>query len=227
MELRAYWKLLRRRWLLALIPAVVVLAIGALTYQPPPTQYNAGARFLISQPPAPDAATSDEEGYHTWLESEYIANGIAAWIRGNRFGVAVSEELARRGLVVSPGEISGPLATDISRSVVTLSLSHGDPEVLAAMVDAAATVIREQNGEAIPQLGGEPAVVQQLDQPVVNRVPPGLRSQLDLALRIGLAIAAGLALAFFVDYIDPTLHAREDVEALGLPVMGEIPRRER
>ena len=222
MELRAYWKLLRRRWLLALIPALVVLAIGALTYQRPPVMYNAGVRFLISQPPAPDAATSDEDGYHTWLESEYLANGLSNWVQGNRFGVAVSEELARQG-IRWPGEISGRLATDTARSMMTLSLSHSDPELLPAIIAAAVTVIQEQNAMAIPQLGGEAAVVRQLDDPVVNRVPPGLRSQLDLVLRVGLAIAAGLALALFVDYIDPTLHAREDVEALGLPVMGEIP----
>jgi capsular polysaccharide biosynthesis protein len=35
----------------------------------------------------------------------------------------------------------------------------------------------------------------------------------------------GSALAFFAAYVDPTLRAREDVEALGLTVLGEIPRR--
>jgi capsular polysaccharide biosynthesis protein len=227
MELRAYWRVLRRRWLPALIPAVIVLALGAVTYRRPPSLYNAGVRFLISQPPAPDTATSDEEGYHTWLESEYLVNSISDWVRGNRFGVAVSEELASRGIAVTSGEISGNLVADSSRSTLTLSLSHGDPEQVVAMLDAAAAVLREQNGEAIPQLGGEPAVVQQLDEPIVNPTPPGLRSQLDLALRVGLAIAAGLALAFFVDYVDPMLHIREDVEKLGLPVIGEIPPPER
>jgi capsular polysaccharide biosynthesis protein len=223
MELRAYGRLLRRRWLLALIPAIVVLALGLLTYQAPPAFYNAGVRFLVSQPPAEEAATSDEQGYYTWLESEYIVNGIADWVRGNQFGVAVSEELARRGVTAAPGEVSGNLFVDNARSMLTLSLSHGDPDVLAAMMDAAIAVMQAQNGEAIPQLGGQAAVVEQLDEPVVNQVPPGLRSRLDLVLRLGLAIAAGLALAFFVDYVDPTLRAREDVEALGLSVLGEIP----
>lgn len=227
MELRAYWKLLRRRWLLALIPALVVLAIGALTYRRPPVLYNAGVRFLISQPPARDTATSDEEGYHTWLESEYITKALSSWVQGNRFGLAVSEELARQGVSVLPGEISGNLAVDNERSVMTLSVRHGNPDLLPAIIAAAVTVMQEQNATAIPQLGGEAAVVRQLDDPVVNRVPPGLRSQLDLVLRVGLAVAAGLALAFFVDYIDPTLRAREDVEALGLPIMGEIPSQKR
>jgi capsular polysaccharide biosynthesis protein len=225
MELLAYWRLLRRRWLLALIPAAIVLALGLGTYQAPPPLYNVGVRFIASQTPAPAAETSDEEGYHTWLESEYIVNGLAAWARGNRFGVAVSEELARRGIDVAPAEVSSGVAVDTMRSVLTLSLTHGDPEALAAMMEAAITVLQEQNVDALPQLGDEPAVITVLDDPIVNQLPPGLRSRLDLLLRVGLAIAAGLALALFVDYVDPTLRAREDVEALGLTVLGEIPRR--
>jgi capsular polysaccharide biosynthesis protein len=223
MELRAYWKLLRRRWLLALIPAIVVLALGLATYQAPAPLYNVGVRFIASQLPAPATETSDEEGYHTWLESEYIVNGLAAWARGNRFGVAVSEELARRNIQVQPAEVSSGVVVDTARSMMTLSLTHGDPEVLAAMMDAAITVLQEQNTRALPQLGDEPAVVTVLDDAIVNQLPPGLRSRLDLLLRVGLAIAAGLALAFLVDYLDPTLRAREDVEALGMAILGEIP----
>jgi capsular polysaccharide biosynthesis protein len=223
MELRAYWRVLHRRWLLALIPAIVVMALGLATYQSPPPLYNVGVRFIASQLPAPDAETSDKEGYHTWLESEYIVNGLAAWARGNRFGVAVSEELARRNIQVQPAEVSSGVVVDTARSMMTLSLTHGDPEVLAAMMDAAITVLQEQNTRALPQLGDEPAVVTVLDDAIVNQLPPGLRSRLDLLLRVGLAVAAGLALAFTVDYLDPTLRAREDVEALGMAILGEIP----
>ncbi|MDT8305263.1 MAG: hypothetical protein RRC07_04955 [Anaerolineae bacterium] len=225
MELREYWRVLRRRWLLALIPAVIVLALGLATYRAPAPLYNVGVRFIASQTPAPQAAASDEEGYHTWLESEYIVNGLAAWVRGNRFGVAVSDELAQRNVSVAPGEVSGGVVVDTSRSMLTLSLMHSDPDVLAAMMDAAITVLQEQNAQALPQLGGQAAEVIVLDDAIVNQLPPGLGSRLNLLLRVGLAIAAGLGLAFFVDYIDPTVRARDDVEALGLTVLGEIPPR--
>lgn len=225
MELREYWKILRRRWLLTLIPAIVVLGLGLATYRSPAPLYNVGVRFIASQVPAEQAATSDEEGYHTWLESEYIVNGLAAWVRGNRFGVAVSEELAQRDISVAPGEVSGGLAVDTSRSMMTVSLTHGDPDVLAAMMDAAITVLQEQNADALPQLGGDAAQITVLDEAIVTALPPGLGSWLNLILRIGLAVAAGLGLAFFAAYIDPTVRVREDVEALGLTVLGEIPPR--
>jgi capsular polysaccharide biosynthesis protein len=34
-----------------------------------------------------------------------------------------------------------------------------------------------------------------------------------------------LGLAFLVDYLDPTVRHRKELEEIGLPVMGEIPRK--
>ena len=114
---------------------------------------------------------------------------------------------------------------DNTRSMLSLSLSAADPALLEEMIAAAITVLKEQNNAALPQLGEEPAILVQLDQPVVNQVPGGLRSQLELPLRIGLALAAGIGLAFLVEYLDPTLRGREDIEAIGLDILGEIPRK--
>ena len=36
---------------------------------------------------------------------------------------------------------------------------------------------------------------------------------------------AGLILAFLVDYLDPTVRERKELEAMGLPIMGEIPKK--
>lgn len=225
MELRAYWKVLRRRWLVALVPALLVLLVGLVTYQPPTAVYTVGVRFLVSQPPAPATEQSDEERYYTWYASEYVVNGLANWVSGNMFAEAVRAELAAEGISLAPGTVDAGVVVDNARSMLTLSLVHGEPEVLAQMMDAAITVMQEQNAQNLPQLGDTPAVLVPLDQPVINQLPAGLRSQLDLPLRVLLALAAGVALAFFVDYLDPTVRGRDEIEALGLPVLGEIPRK--
>lgn len=225
MELLAYWKVLRRRWLLALIPAVVVLIVGIATYNPPPPVYNVGVRLLVSQPPAPVALESDEDAYYTWLESEYIVNALTDWVNGNRFGAAVSAQLVEQGIEIPPGAIQAGLVADNTRSMLTLSLTYGDPAALEAMIAAAVTVLQEQNAEALPQLGEQPAQLTLLDTPVVNQIPAGFRSQLDLPLRLLLALVAGVGLAFLLDYLDPTVRERQEVEALGLLLLGEIPKK--
>ncbi len=225
MELRQYGQILRRRWLFVIIPLLVVLFVGLVTYQAPPASYNVGVRFEVGQPPAAEAQSqTDEQRYYNWLTSEYIVNGLADWITGNKFGEAVSVELAKSGREVAPGVIQGGLAVDNTRSMLLLSLSASDPALLEEMMAAAITVLREQNNSALPQLGEEPAILVQLDQPVVNQIAGGLRGQLELPLRIGLALAAGVGMAFLVDYLDPTLRGREEVEAMGLEILGEIPR---
>jgi capsular polysaccharide biosynthesis protein len=224
MELRTYGKILRRRWWLALVPALVVLAVGLLTYRRPAPAYNVGVRFLVGQPPTAAAELEDEERLANWQTSEYVVNGLTDWISGLRFAERVSARLAEQGVTAPAGAIRGGLAVDNTRSMLQLSLTYGDSIVLEQMVEAAIAVIVEENGTVIPQLGGEPAAVQLLDAPVVNEVPPGLRSQLDLALRLVIAVGAGIGLAFLVEYLDPALQERRDLEQLALPVLGEIPK---
>lgn len=225
MELRHYWKIFKRRWLLAVLPAVVVLAVGLATYQPPPPVYNVGVRFIVGQSPAAEAATSDQERYYNWTASEYIVNGLTDWVKGGKFATAVSQELAAQGLDVPPGAIQGSLVADNERSMLTISLTYGDGQLLQTMMAAVAKVLAEQNSTALPQLGGETAVVVPQDPLIVNQIPAGIRSQLDLPLRILLALGAGIGLALLVEYLDPTIRERDELDALGLPVVGEIPKK--
>lgn len=224
MELREIWKVFRRRWALIVVPAAIVMLVGVVTYEAPAAAYNVGIRFLVGQPPANGATESDEQRYYNWLTSEYIVNGLTDWVQGNEFGQAVSEELATRGHTVPAGAVQGGLVADNARSMFTLSLIHNDPQLLAEIMKAATVVLQERNSEALPQLGGDAAMVIPLDTPVVNQIPAGIRSQLDLPLRLALALAAGLGLALTVEYIDPTIHERRELEELGYSVLAEIPR---
>lgn len=225
MELRQYWNLLRRRWLLVLIPAAVVLILGVATYRAPAPAYNAGVQFIVGQPPSPGAAAADEQRYYTWLTSEYIVNGLADWARGGAFAEAVSQRLAQQGLQVPAGAIQGSLAADNARSMLTISMTYGSSRELAAMIDAAIWVLNTQNSAALPQLGGETAALVQLGTPVVNQIAAGIRGQLDLPIRLAIALFAGVGLAFLVDYLDPTVRGREELAQMGLHVLGEIPRK--
>lgn len=224
MELRQLWKIIRRRWVLALIPAVVVLALGVATWRPAPPAYNAGVRFVVGQPPGAAAAEFDEQRYYNWLTSEYIVNGLTDWVRGGKFAEAVSKRLATQGIDVPAGAIQGGLAVDNARSMLTISLTAGDATQLEQMLGGVIAVLTEDNAGALPQLGGENALLTQLDEPVVNPISAGIRSQLDLPLRVALALAAGLGLALLAHYLDPTVRDRDEVARAGLSILAEIPK---
>jgi capsular polysaccharide biosynthesis protein len=225
MELREIWLIIKRRWLLIVIPAIIVLAVLIITYSPPGQLYNAGIRFIASQEPSSLADDSDEERLANWKSSEYAVNTLADWVKSGQFADLVSQNLAGNGIAVPAGDIQGGVASDSTRSMMTLSINYHDSQTLNHIMNAAATVLIEENHQGLPQLGGESADLVQLDQPVVNAIPPGLSSQLDLPFRFVLAIVAGFGLAFLVEYLDPTIRDRFDLDKLGMSVVGEIPKK--
>lgn len=210
---------------MVLIPTAVVLIVGLITYSPPGTAYNAGIRFIVSQQPSEAAAVDDEQRLANWQTSEYIVNGLTDWVRSGQFAQLVSARLAESGTNIDYRAIRGSIASDNVRSMMTFSMTFGDPAALEAMMNAAAAVLIEENDKGLPQLGGETAALVQLDEPIINPVSAGLFDQLQLPIRVVLAIGAGLGLAFLVDYLDPTVRERKELEAMGLPVMGEIPKK--
>ncbi len=61
----------------------------------------------------------------------------------------------------------------------------------------------------------------------MSPVPPSLSERLDLPVRLLLALLAGIALAFLLDYLDDSIRGRQDLEEMDIPVMAEVPRRRR
>lgn len=223
MELRAYWQLIRRRWLLVTIPTAVVLVVALATYSRPGTLYNGGIRFIVGQAPSEEALTSDEQRLANWKTSEYIVNTLADWVRGGQFAELVSQRLGEQGQNLPAQSIQSGVASDSTRSTMVLSMTLNDPVLLQEALNAAAEVLIAENSAGLPQLGGEPAELVQLDEPIVNRVPAGIIDQLELPVRVAIAVAAGIGLALFVEYIDPTVRGRKELETMGFDVVGAIP----
>jgi hypothetical protein len=98
MELWLLWKIIKRRWWLIALPALAALVYAVYGYlkAPPGGGFATQIRYTAAQPPNQDAglASYEDDFYHPWPTSEYIMNGLVAWVRTNSFAQAVSEELA-------------------------------------------------------------------------------------------------------------------------------------
>ena len=226
MELKQLWTVAKRWWWLMILPALVVGAHSAATYQTPGTAYALSLRFTAGQPQSPPSAAGYDPNYYRWLTSEYIVSGLKDWVRTGAFAQAVSAELAARGVTLPAGAVAGAIAaSDNARSLLVISLSGGDPAQLVTLADALTTVLQTQNQAVFPQLGGQPAVITALDTPAPAAQPPALRARPDLPMRLALALGAGLALALAAYYFDPVVRERAELEKAGLPVVAEIPAR--
>ncbi|MBN1887728.1 MAG: hypothetical protein JW850_07045 [Thermoflexales bacterium] len=223
MDLSHYWRILRRRWWLAVLPALVVLLYSVSSYSPPAQVFTVGLRFTVGYPPETTGTYLYDKYYPAWLASEYIAGGLRDWAVTGDFAAAVDEELGRRGVALGRS-VAGAFASDHQRSVTVLYITWNDAAQLESIAQAAITVMQTRNAQAFPQLGTGGATVRAVDAPAVGRVPAGLRAQLDLPLRLALGLALGLALAFVAHYLDPAVRDRAELEAMGYTVVGEVPK---
>lgn len=225
MELRAYGIILRRWWWAALLPALVVSGIGFATYAQPVPAYAATLRFSAGLPPAAATVGGFDPAYYSWLSSEYFAAGLADWVHTGDFASAVSANLQPDGVLLEASAVQAALSSDYARSMLSIYVRTASQADTAALAHAVTRVLQTQNADAFPQLGGTPAQVLALDEPVVALAAPGWNAILALPLRVLAGLGAGLLLAFGAHYLDPHLHTRSDAEQLSITVIGQIPRR--
>jgi capsular polysaccharide biosynthesis protein len=172
----------------------------------------------------PAGLSVDYDRYYPWLTSEYIANGLADVAETGALAQAVAARLAEEGLSVDAGAIQGAIVTDNAQSILVVYLTWPTADQAPVVAEAVTAELTENSSAYFPQLEDLEPAVRLLDDPVPVPLPPGLRAQLlGPAVRVGLALAVGIALALVWHYLDPTVREAEELEAMGLPVMGRIP----
>jgi capsular polysaccharide biosynthesis protein len=221
MELKDYWRIVWRRWWLVVGLVGLVLVISLLTIQPPATTYVATMRFAVGiEGSEPVDAPSGEGRSDAWLASEYLADDLSAVVKGGDFAARISE---RVGFPVP----AGALSASREHRIMTVTLGWPDPTQAQVIAEAVAAELETAPYDYFPQLRQTTAEVILIDGPAIGPVGPSLTQRLDLPLRLIIALVAGIALTFLWHYLDNTVRDRREVEALGMEVLGEIPRKHR
>jgi len=228
MELREYWLILRRRWW---IPVVLSLLVGVFSliqlqpWQPKAPAYAASLRMLVGVMPATagDAATYYDPRYYAWLTSEYLVDDFTEVVRSQLFAENVSQRLAGQNLQVPAGVIQGSAATGKQHRIITLNFTWGDKPQVQQIAGAAAAELSEKAPEYFQQLGTNGAGVTLIDGPTVSVVGPSVRDRVELPLRVLLGFLVGVGIVFLLHYLDNSIRRADELEAIGLTVLGQIP----
>jgi len=219
MELIAMWRVVMRRWWLILLP-VAVVAVFVL-----PDMLRTGIRgdggFSVTMR---YTANQDLDAFpnrlgdyqDVWLASELLVNALTDWVRTSRFADDVNVQ------VQNPPQWS--LSADNERSVGVITISSPDADGLEKVTQAVMTIITTRAQDYFPQLGDIPAQVVFLDNPNITSAPPPLTDRFGGFLRLGLAFLAGLGLALLVEYLSPVVHHADELERMGVRVIGNVPR---
>jgi len=224
MDGTAVFRMLLRRWYLLVLPliaAAVVVVPDLLARPAGSTGYTAAIRYTAAQVleaiPARDGDYQD-----VWLASELTIDAFTEWIRNSRFIEAVRAELAATGQTFSIEGLG--IGSDNDKAVGRIDIGWHDAAQLEAIADAVITVLTEQNGAIFPQLGGVDAQVELLDEPRVAASPPPIANRLGPVLKLALALIGGIALAVLVEWADPYVRRRGQIEEMALGVLAAVPR---
>jgi capsular polysaccharide biosynthesis protein len=226
MELKDYFRVVWRYW--RLIAALVVgVGVGSWIFRTQPApQYQASVRFTIGVNAPPATAVSGYDPILTsYQASEYIRDDFVEIIKSDSFADDVNASLARidvNDIKVSKGNISA--AIEKQRRLMSMTITWHDAAQAQKIADAAVKNLSENNAKYFAQLGAAGASIAVIDKPAAYRVGTSLREQLDIPIRVLLALLTGIALAFILDYLDTSVRDGRDAEGLGLRVVGEIPK---
>lgn len=234
MELIAIWNLVKRRWWLLALPtlaAVVVTLPTLANVVSPPVTYQVQVRLTAAAAPdnTLESATTPYEDnvYVPLLASEYVVVNMPSWITSDSFVNEVKDILRAPNPDLANEDLNGAFYADGFRSILTLYVTWDDSTEIREMATAAITVLQTRNQDYFPQFAAEPVKVVPLDTVDVVEIAPPITARLGPLVRILLGAVAGVGLAVLAEYLDPTIHARQDIEALGLSVIAEIPGRRR
>ncbi len=223
MELRQYWRILRRRLWVVLVVTAGALAASLLLGSTGRPTYVATTRLIISL--APEEKAGSYYGYdslYAFQSAEFLVDDFAELAKSQAF-----REDIRRAIndpAADLGSISGVRSTEKSHRILTLKVAHGDPAMAERIARAAAEALDANASRYFAQLQARRATLTVIDPATVSLEAGPARSTLDVALRTGLGLMAGSALAFLLHYVDPMVRDTPDAEALlGLPILGEIP----
>lgn len=226
MELVLFAKVLMRRWWLVLLPVAVaaVIVVPDMLKDGPtaPGGYTTVLRYTAAQ--VLEAIPQRDGDYQdVWLASELTVNAFSEWVRSSRFKDEVAVVAAEAGVTINLAALS--IAADNERSIGQIFISWSNDAELAVIAQAVVEVLQTRSQDYFPQLGDAPARVTLLDAPHIVPTAPPLADRFGSILRLGVALIAGVGLALLAEYLDSALRERQDLERLGLRVIGTIPRR--
>jgi len=223
---RHWADILLRRWWILLLP--VVLA-AMLTLPELLRMVDGGgnkgfsAQLRYSAAQLLNLPTREGDYSDIWQASEYTVDALTNWVRSASFRDEIHAQLPAD----APSLQSLGVAADNARSIGIITFSYPDAAALQQIVDAALLALSNSSQRYFPQLGGESAQVTILDSGTVHAIAPSLWERFAPLIRLGLALFVGLALALYAEVLDPTIYHPQELQRMGLPLRGSIPRQRR
>lgn len=221
MTLRAYLRILLKRWRIVVAGTVLVLgAAGVLTYLTPPT-YAAHATAFVS---ISSTGAGDSSIY---ASSQFAMQRVASYTEVVKSPDTLQPVIDRLGLPMSVRDLRAVVSAEnpVDTVLIKVTATDSDPKRAQAIVNA----VSEQMGTNIERLetprttgGQSPVKVTTTVPSLAPQQPISPRISLNLALGLLAGLALGVIMAVVREQQDTTVKGDELEDLTGRPALALI-----
>lgn len=209
MNLRNSLKVLRARWLIVCVVALIATLISVAATLLTTPLYQASTRLYVST----SSGTSIDESYQGNLLSQQRVLSYTELVQGQTLAQRTIEKL---GLDMTAEELSANIRASAKPDTVLINVSVSDQspirarDIANALSDEFVVMVKELES---PEDGSNPdarVVVEQRASVPVEPVSPKRARNVATGLAVGILV--GIGCAFLRDYFDNTVKNRETLE---------------
>ncbi|WP_457946052.1 polysaccharide biosynthesis tyrosine autokinase [Pseudarthrobacter sp. alpha12b] len=220
MELKDYWRVFRRNWMVVVSGALLgVLAAGAATILMRPSYQSDTKLFVALQ--NSETVTELQQG------NAFTQARVQSYVKTVKTPVVLQPVIETLGLHTTPVALAGKItaASEVSTVLISISVTDESPVQAAAIAQAVSNSLINAVGELErPSTGGTSPVKLSIITPATAPVSPtSPNAKLNLALGALIGLALGFGVATLRALLDTRIRGEDDVRRVSAaPVLGGL-----
>jgi len=218
-ELKDYWRTLRRRWkVVVLCLAVTLAAASVITFQTTP-QYASSSQIFVST-----SESDTSQAYQGGLFTTQRMASYARFVDTRKLAQRVSDDL---GGTPGPDELLTQVSAAVDPDTIILTITATDPDSVAArdIAQAYADNLSKMIAQRETPSGKMNSLVTAsiIDDARVSDSPVSPQPVRNLGLAFVLGLLLGVGLAVLRELLDTSVSTAEDIaEVTTVPILGHI-----
>jgi|SRR5680860_416723 len=222
-ELREYWEVLRKRWLIVIIlPLIAALTSGIISFYVLKPVYEASTTLIVGKKASESGQAAVQMLDNSVLQANLQLAKTYATIAQSRtveqnviMGLNLPLTVAGLNSLISINPVK-------TTEILEIKVTNTNP-VLAASI---ANSMAQEFSKAVIEIKKVDSV-SIVDTAVTPDKPVKPNKTLNVLIAFVVGLMASVGLVFLLEYIDNTIKTSSDVEKLlGIPVLGVIPNYE-
>ena len=222
-ELRQYWDMLRKRWMIVvLLPLIAALTSGIISFFVIKPVYQASTTLIVGKKASESGqAAAQMLDNSVLLANQQLAKTYATIAQSRTVEQNVIKNL---NLSLTVGGLDSMISINPVKTteILEIQVSNTNPELAASI----ANTMAQEFSKAVIEIKKVDSV-SIVDTAVTPDKPVKPNKKLNILIAFVVGLMASVGIVFLLEYLDNTLKTSSDVEKLlGIPVLGVIPNYE-